>query len=55
MVKFDDLNCLRARDKLLDYIYEVCFCLQWETANLKSLSINRNICLNIDVMFVHPL
>lgn len=27
MVKFDDLNCLRVRDKLLDYIYEVCFCL----------------------------
>lgn len=45
MVKFDDLNCLRARDKLLDYIYEVCFCLQRETANLKSLSSNRNICL----------
>lgn len=45
MVKFDDLNCLRARDKPLDYIYEVCFCLQRETANLKSLSTNRNICL----------
>lgn len=47
MVKFDDLNCLRARDKRLDYIpvYEVFFCLQRETANLKSLSTNRNICL----------